>query len=148
MEWPEAYIDWAKESKKELIQSLGLALSGLLGANPLLSLDVKALVKQAAQYSFELATNRQHFAGYFRDAAQFREWLTIIAWRELHRLLMAHADVRPYLDHLGAEERRLLGMMYLDRLPYGEIGRILGVDSNRAFELCRQAIEAFWDLLR
>jgi hypothetical protein len=146
--WPDDYIDWGLKLRPQVAQSTRHQLDILLQRNPLLSLAVNDLAEQAAQRAFNEANDRRRFPGYFQDEAQFWRWLNVVALREAHALLLGHADVVLYLRRLSGEHRRLLGMMFLDRLPYGDIAAVLRVTADEARQRGQAAVGAFWDLLR
>jgi DNA-directed RNA polymerase specialized sigma24 family protein len=146
--WPDDYIDWARRTQPEALQQSGDRLQRLLERNPLLSLEVNRLAGEAVREAFNKANERQHFPAYFETESQFRLWLAVVVLREEHRLLLQHEDVRPYLGRLSADQRRLLGMWFLDDLPAGDLAAVLQVSADEVRRRYQEALQAFWALLR
>jgi DNA-directed RNA polymerase specialized sigma24 family protein len=143
--WPDDYIDWALRIRPQLPQQVGSPWRGLLSRNARLLAEVSELADQAAREAFDLAYGHYRHESYFASETQFRVWLVVIAEREMVRLLLRHEEVEPAFNRLSADHRRLLGMVYLDRLPSGDVTAVLQFPPE---EIGRRTREALTELLR
>jgi DNA-directed RNA polymerase specialized sigma24 family protein len=146
--WPDDYIDWALRARPPVTQSTHRWLDTLLGRHPRLSLEAGSLAEEATQEVFRLAAGRRQIAEYLPDEMAFRRWVGALVLLEALRRLLGHAEVGPELDRLTSEQRRLLGMRYLDRLPPGDVAAILGLSTEQVQRQSQDALQRLWDLLR
>ncbi len=147
MPWPDDYIDWGGRGRDDLRQQVESALNSLLSPNPLPDEEIKELVDLAVLEAFNLAYGHQRDPEYFQDESQFRLWLCVVAVREAVRLLLRHDRVEPRLHQLPTDQYRLLGMVYLDRLIYGDVAAVLHMSSDEVRRRCYEALQALCQLL-
>jgi DNA-directed RNA polymerase specialized sigma24 family protein len=129
--WPDDYIDWARRAKPILIRQVRSQLQVRLSHNARLLGEVGELADQTTREAFDLAYGHYRHAGYFAGETEFRVWLTVMALREVLRQLLRHEEVEPWLNRLPPAQRRLLGMVYLDRLPAGDVASLLRASPGR-----------------
>jgi DNA-directed RNA polymerase specialized sigma24 family protein len=146
--WPDSYIDWARNAKPVLAQQVATSLRNLLLPNSLPADETKELAEQAALEAFNLAYGHQRDPGYFQDENQFKLWLGTVAFREALRLLLRHDRVEPQLHALPGDQCQLLGMVYLDRLFYGDVAPILRIRPDEVRQQQQNALNALFQLLR
>jgi DNA-directed RNA polymerase specialized sigma24 family protein len=143
--WPDDYVDWALRVRPALDQQLRSQLEARLSERGQSIISIDELVEQARREAFDLAYSHCRHANYFANETEFRVWLTIVAFREVLRLLVRHEELEPWLNRLSAAQRRLLGMVYLDRLPAGDAASLLRLPPE---EIARRARETLDDLLQ
>jgi DNA-directed RNA polymerase specialized sigma24 family protein len=148
MAWPDDYIDWGRRARDELRQQVAAALNSLLSPHPLPGEEIKELVDLAVLEAFNLAYGHQRDPEYFPDESRFRLWLGVVAVREAVRLLLRHDRVEPRLHQLPTDQYRLLGMVYLDRLIYGDVATVLQLSADEVRRRCYEALQALCRLPR
>jgi hypothetical protein len=147
--WPEDYIEWARRARPLALAGVrnGLALH-LSGSPGWSAEEIARLAEQAVRYAFDVANDRRRYREYFHNETEFRLWLTTIALREALRLLLRRPSVEHRLDRLSADLRRVLGMVYLDQLPPGDIAPVFRLSPEEVRGREREALEALFRLLR
>jgi DNA-directed RNA polymerase specialized sigma24 family protein len=113
-----------------------------------LSAQPARLAALALRHAFDTANDRRRFPGYFPDERTFGLWLVVTGLREGYRLLLRHRVVEAELQHLPADQCRLLGMTYLEQLCDGDIASFLQIPPSNVPLLRQQAMNALIALLR
>jgi RNA polymerase sigma factor (sigma-70 family) len=109
--------------------------------------DVSDLAEQAAHEALNQAYDLRRYPEYFQDAPEFQRWLAVVASRRALRLLLQHAPVGRALNLLPAGQRRILGLVYLDKLNYSDIAHILGIPAEEASRRRQEALDTLRQLL-
>jgi hypothetical protein len=148
--WLDDYIDWAADAQPWIVQLIQRRLD-LLMQHYLLwsSAETTGLAQEVMTEVINIA-NDHYFhrdPDYFDQRAQFRTWAQTVALRVMLGRLLRHPVVAPRLGLLAHDQRRLLGMQYLDHLSVGDIAGILRVSLDDVRQRCQGALEAFWQIL-
>jgi DNA-directed RNA polymerase specialized sigma24 family protein len=142
--WPDDFIDWAGRFRRVVAEAIERLLNGYLRANTEWTRTaVSALAEQATRYAFDVANDHRRYLEYCRTEAEFRLWVYTVALNEALRLLIRHRFGQGRFLLLSADQRRLLGMRYLDQLPPGDVAGVLHVSADEVREQAKQALEAF-----
>jgi hypothetical protein len=146
--WPDDYIAWAQSARPFLAEGIKRLLNRYLGTSPQWTVErVTALAEQATRYAFDVANDHRRYPEYCRTEAEFRIWAHTVGLNEVLRLLIRHRLGEPHFQRLSADQRRLLGMRYLDQLPPGDMAGVLRVSGEEVREGTKQALEAFFQRL-
>jgi DNA-directed RNA polymerase specialized sigma24 family protein len=108
---------------------------------------VSALAEQATRHTFDLANDHRLYPDYCRTQDEFRLWVFTLALNETLRQLIRHRLGQARFLLLSADQRRLLGMRYLDQLPPGDVAGVLHLGADAVREQTRQALDAFFEIL-
>jgi DNA-directed RNA polymerase specialized sigma24 family protein len=112
-----------------------------------LRVEVTDLADQATQEAFQKAFARRLYGEYFQDEAQLLRWLIRVAARELLRGFLQQGSVRRVLNLLPAEQRRILGMVYLDGLNARDIAGVLEIPPEEVTRGGQQGLDALRQML-
>ncbi len=146
--WPDDYIVWAQEARRRVADGIRSLLNRHLQTNPdWTPAGVEALAEQATRHAFDVANDHRRYPEYCRTQAEFRLWVFTVALNEALRLLIRHRRGEPRFMLLPADQRRLLGMRYLDQLPPGDAAGVLRLSADEVREKANQALEAFFQRL-
>ncbi len=146
--WPDDYITWAAVVRPRVRNSIKDLLDHYLGTNPQWTpAGIAALAEQATRHAFDVANDRRRYPEYCRSEAEFRLWVFTIALNEMLRLLIRHRLGERRFLLLSADQRRVLGMRYIDQLPPGDVAGVLHVSVDEVREQVNQAQDAFIQLL-
>ncbi len=146
--WPDDYIAWAESTRPIVVSGIERALYPHLQRNPQWTEEaVAALAEQATRRAFDVANDHRRYPEYCRTEAEFRTWVYTIGLNEVLRLLIRHRFGEPRFQLLSADQRRFLGMKYLDQLPPGDIAAVLQVSSDVVREHLHKALADFFRLL-
>ena len=146
--WPDDYIDWALQARPDVLTVVHGALDVLLTrAAPRLRRAIPELSDRATRAAFRQAYRLRHYPEYFRDRAEFRRWLGVVAIRQAIRLLLRRRLVGRALNLLPGDQRRVLGMIYLDQLSYGDVAAVLQIPAEQVHQRAAAALQALRQLL-
>jgi hypothetical protein len=146
--WPDDYIAWAVRARPNAVQGIKGMLNQHLHTNPQWTeAGVAALAEQATRHAFDVANDHCRHPEYCRTEAEFKVWVRTVALNEVLRLLIRHRFGEPRCQLLSADQRRLLGMRYLDQLPPGDVAGVLRVSADEVREQANQALDAFFQML-
>jgi DNA-directed RNA polymerase specialized sigma24 family protein len=145
--WPTDYINWALRARPLLDRRVYSQVGNLLPSRAPWPQVAQGLTRQAVRLAFDMANDRCRYPDYFTDEPQFGRWLLIVGFREVLRLFLRHPNVAPALLALPGDQRRLLGMVWIDQLPFVEVAAILGLTDQQARQMARAAFVALTQLL-
>jgi hypothetical protein len=83
----------------------------------------------------------------FATETEFRVGVYSIALNETWRMSSCHRFGKPRFQRLPADQRRLLGMRYLDQLPPGDVAGVLRLSADEVRERVRLSLHAFFRIL-
>jgi len=146
--WPDDYIAWAQAARPIVLRGLKRLMNRHLHTNPQWTrVVITALAEQATRHAFDVANDRRRYAGYCSTEAGFRVWVYTVALNEALRLLIRHRLGEPRVQLLSADQRRVLGMRFLDHLPSGDVAGILHISPDAVRQQTDQALEALFKIL-
>jgi len=146
--WPDDYIDWAGRARPFVLDGIEHQLYHHLRRNPQWTeAGIKPLAEQATRHAFDMANDHRRYREYCRTEAAFRVWVFTVALNEALRLLIRHRFGEPRFQLLSADQRRLLGMRFLDQLPAGDVASVLHLSADAVWEQTCQALETFFHIL-
>jgi DNA-directed RNA polymerase specialized sigma24 family protein len=109
--------------------------------------DILGLTRRAMREAFSLANARRGYPEYFQDEPEFQRWLTAVALRQALRVFLEHRPVGRALNLLPAEQRRVLGMLYLDQLNFSDVAGVLQTMLQEIGRRKTEALDALRQLL-
>ena len=146
--WPDDYIEWANDARPRVVRTLRRALYRHLRTNPHWTQEgVGSLAEQATRHAFDIANDRRRYREYCRTEAEFRVWVYAVALNEALRLLIRHRYGEPRFRLLCADQRRVLGLRFLDQLSPGDVASVLHVRAEEVRRQTREAIGALFQIL-
>jgi DNA-binding GntR family transcriptional regulator len=146
--WSDDYIAWAGVVRPFMLGAIENFLGSRLQTNPQwTSAGVAALADQATRHAFDVTNDHRRYPEYCRTEAEFRLWVYTLAHNEMLRLLIRHRLGERRFLLLSADQRRVLGMRYIDQLPPGDVAGVLHVSVDEVREQVNQARDAFIQLL-
>jgi len=139
--WPDDFLAWSEPLYPTVYR---IAVHALLWRNdaPLFQADLPDLAREARRATFELARRHLASAGYFPDLAAFRFWVGAVVAQQTIRLYLLHPATRQRLNGLPPLERRLLELVYVDRLTDSEVATLLGIPAGEVQARAIQALHA------
>jgi hypothetical protein len=137
--WPNDYITWAQTLYHRAYR---LARGALMVRNndPFFQVDVPSLAQQARHAAFELARQHLPIIDYFADFNAFNYWIMAVVSHQVARLYLLHPTTQPRLNGLPPLERRVLGLVFVDRLTDSEAATLLGIPFARVRPLAHRAL--------
>jgi hypothetical protein len=146
--WPDDYIAWALGARPIVVGGIERELYRHLFTNPQWTeAETATLADQATRHAFDMANDHRRYPAYFRTEAEFRVWVYTVALNETLRLLIRHRLGESRFKHLSADQRRMLGLRYLDQLPPGDVAGVLHVSAEEVRQQVNQALDAFFQIL-
>jgi DNA-directed RNA polymerase specialized sigma24 family protein len=146
--WPDDYIAWAATARPSVARWIERWLDRHVHGNPQWSTaGVAALAEQATRHAFDVANDHRRYPEYFSTETQFGVWASTVALNEALRLLIRHRLGEARFRLLSADQRRVLGMRFLDQLPPGDVAGVLQIDADTVRGQAREALDAFLRIL-
>jgi DNA-directed RNA polymerase specialized sigma24 family protein len=144
--WPDDYIEWARQSKPELIRVIGEALLALAGPSrgrPTGS----DLAREAARRAFVTADSWRRYPSTIVDQQQFRRLIGALGMAEALWLFLDHEYVATQIQQLSSKRRLALLLRYVARLSPADAGPVLGIPLEEVRRATLEGLDGLRSLL-